>query len=75
MKGLSYSERLTVLNLYSLQRRRPRYIIIYVWNILEGLVPNIFPPGTKESDHRGRTCITSRINVGRLGILEYNSFR
>ena len=30
MQGLSYPERLTVLKLYSLQRRRERYIIIYV---------------------------------------------
>ena len=33
MKGLSYPERLTVLMSYSLQRRRERYIIIYVWNM------------------------------------------
>ena len=44
MKGLSYPERLTVLKLYSLQHRRKRYIIIYVWTILAGLVPNLFPP-------------------------------
>ena len=76
MKGLSYPERLTVLKLYSLQRRRERYIIIYVWKILEGLVPNLFPPiCTKESNRRERTCITSHIHVGRLGPLEYNSFR
>ena len=76
MKGLSYPERLTVLKLYSLQHRSERYIIIYVWKILKGLVPNLFPPiCTKESDCRGRTCITSHKNVGRLETLEYNSFR
>ena len=76
MEGLSYPERLTVLKLYSLQRRRERYIIIYVWKILEGLVPNLFPPiCTQTLDRRGRTCITSHINVGHLGTLEYNSFR
>ena len=36
MAGLSYTERLTVLKMYSLKRRRERYIIIYVWKILEG---------------------------------------
>ena len=41
MAGLSYTERLTVLKLYSLQRRKGIYIIIYVWKILEGLVPNL----------------------------------
>ena len=39
MTGLSYPER---LKLYSLQCRRERYIIIYVWKILEGLVPIFF---------------------------------
>ena len=76
MKGLSHPERLTVLKLYSLQRRREIYIIINVWKILGGLVPNLFLPiWTEESDRRGRTCITSHINVGLLGTLEYNSFR
>ena len=44
MQGLSYPERLSVLKLYSLQRRRERYIIIYVWKILECQVPNFSPP-------------------------------
>ena len=44
MQGLSYPERLTVLKLYSVQRRRERYIIIYVWKILECQVPNFSPP-------------------------------
>ena len=38
---LTYWERLSKLKLYSLQRRRERYRIIYVWKILEELVPNI----------------------------------
>ena len=76
VEDLSYPKRLTTLKLFSLQRRRERYIIIYVWKILEGLVPNLFPPiCTKTSDRRGRTCITSHINVGRLGTLEYNGIR
>ena len=75
MNGMSYPQRLTILMLYYLQHRRERYIIIYMWTFFEGLVPNIFPPiCTKASDHRGRTCITSHINVGRLGTLEYYSF-
>ena len=47
-----------------------------MWKILEGLVPDLFPPiCTKTSDRRGRTSIKSHINVGRLGTLEYNSFK
>ena len=73
MQGLSYPERLTALKLYSLQRRRQRYIIIYVWKILECQVPNFSPPRT--SDRKGRACIASHVGVGILVTLAYNSFR
>ena len=78
MQGLSYPERLTVLKLYSLQCRRERYIIIYVWKILECQVPNFSPPiRSRTSDRRGRACIASHVGVVRLGTLayNYNSFR
>ena len=75
MQGLSYPERLTVLKLYSLQRRRERFIIIYVWKILECLVPNFSPIRSRTSDCRERACIASHVGVGRLGTLAYNSFR
>ena len=38
---VDYWERLRILKLYSLQRRRERYRIIYTWKIIEHLVPNI----------------------------------
>ena len=60
MSHLSYWEQLEKLKLYSLERRRERYIIIYIWYILEGLVPNlddsirkIIP---KETTRHGRKC-------------------
>ena len=37
---LDYHERLKHLGLFSLQRRRERYIIIHVWKTLNGLFPN-----------------------------------
>ena len=37
----NYWKRLAAMNLYSLQRRRERYRIIYIWKVLEGLVPNV----------------------------------
>ena len=40
MNGLNYWERLQSLRLYSVQRRRERYVILYVFKILHGLVPN-----------------------------------
>ena len=39
--GMSYSERLKYLKMYSLERRRDRYVVIYVWKIIQGLVPNL----------------------------------
>ena len=39
--ALNYWERLHELKLYSLQRCRERYIIIYIWKITQHMVPNI----------------------------------
>ena len=41
IQHLNYWERLHELKLYSLQRRRERYIIIYIWKITHHMVPNI----------------------------------
>ena len=41
VQHLNYWERLHELKLYSLQRRRERYIIIYVWKITQLTVPYI----------------------------------
>lgn len=38
---LHYWDRLVRLRLFSLQRRRERYIIIYIWKIIHGLVPDV----------------------------------
>ena len=76
MHDLSYNERLKALKPYSLQRRRERYCIIYVWKVLEGLVPNFSHPIIATlSDRRGRSCTISNGNVGRKGTLAFNSFR
>ena len=40
MQDLSYHERLKVLNLYSIQRRRERFVIIYMYKIHMNIVPN-----------------------------------
>ena len=75
MRYLSYSKRLEVLQLYSLQRRRERYGIIYVSKIVEGLIPNLSNPITCSfSDCRERTCVVCHSGAGRLGTLNYNSF-
>ena len=42
MGDSNYWQILVLLKLYSLERRRERYIIVYTLKILEGLTPNIF---------------------------------
>ena len=76
MNHLSYQERLKALHLYSLQRRRERYIMIYMWKILEKKVPNLMSPiEFSISDRRGRCCKVSNVATGRLGSLAHGSFR
>ena len=62
--NLNYWECLKKLKMYSLQRRRERYRIIYVWKILESIVPNI---NNKISPYfhvrHGRKCRIPLINA------------
>ena len=75
---LDYWEQLKFLKMYSLQRRRERYCIIYVWKILENRVPN-FGIEVGCSKRLGRYCIiphvrqssscrTQNIRFGSMGI-------
>ncbi|KAG0714231.1 Death-associated protein kinase 2 [Chionoecetes opilio] len=60
MKGLNYWERLQRLGLYSQQRRRDRYRAIYIWKILEKMVPdpnNLCGEVSHASDRNGRRCV------------------
>ena len=54
----------TELKMYSLERRRERYLIIYTWRILEAQVPNI-GKGIKQTQHirRGRLCVIPKVNT------------
>ena len=63
MHGLSYWDQLCKLKLFSLERRRERYQIIYTWRIIEGQVPNLdcTPIRVTCSDRRGRSCIPPHI--------------
>ena len=59
IKELNYWERLVELKLYSIQRRHERYSIIYIYKILEELVPNFSANKVKVkiSERRGRLCV------------------
>ena len=56
VQHLNYWERLKVLKMNSLQRRFERYKIIYVWKILEGLVPKAGVTLAPEDERKGRLC-------------------
>ena len=58
MKLLNYWDRLKKLKMYSQQRRRDRYRAIYIWKVIENLVPD---PTNSElqsylSERTGRKC-------------------
>ena len=71
---LNYWARLKVLKLYSLERRRERYFIIYTWKILEGLVPNLNSKIRPYWSRRhGRKCkIPPLKQRGRIGTIREN---
>ena len=85
MAGLTYWDQLAHLKLYSLERRRERYQIIYTWRIIEGQVPNFesTPIKTSFSDRRGLSClvpsigssVTHRIKSIRFASLPYKGPR
>jgi exonuclease III len=82
VKHLNYWQRLKALKLYSLQRRRERYTILYVWKIIRGLVPNFRDPQTggilvTDTGRRGKLCKILPLNsrsLARVQSLRENSF-
>jgi len=70
IKGLSpdYHKALKDIKMYSLERRRERYVILHVWKMLEGIVPNLGDTETSRiklqseiQARRGRTCQIHRL--------------
>ena len=53
MGSLNYWQRLEKLNLYSLQRRRERFILFYVWKIVNEQISNDLNIQFRFSDRRG----------------------
>ena len=60
MSTMNYWQQLAALKLYSLERRRERYIAIYVWKVIENIVPN-FGIKVKTNARRGRDCEVPKI--------------
>jgi hypothetical protein len=63
MEGLDYWERLANLRMYSQERRRERYQIIFVWKLSQGLVGGYSLP-FQCSDRRGRTVLVPSMVSG-----------
>ena len=80
MQSLSYWDQLQQLGLYSLERRRERYIATYVWKILEGIAPNISDDhGISAQRHtrRGRECRVLKVSTSapsRIQTIRFSSF-
>ena len=58
MEGKDYWERLKSLQLYSQERRRERYQIIFLWKVAQGLTKGS-QLGLYCSDRRGRLAVVS----------------
>ena len=76
-----YWERLSSLHLYSLERRRERYRIIYIWKMLENMVPNLSAEQSQIKSNVslrfGRQCVVppmSRCSSTRVQTLREGSF-
>merc|ERR1712240_700596 len=64
IKGLeenNYHERLRILKLYSLERRRERFLIISAWQQIEGKKENVLKLETGKVGRRH--CLKSSINI------------
>ena len=55
-QGLSYWDRLKKLGLMSLQRRRERYVILHMWKIWQGAVPNYLDIQFYDHTRLGTRC-------------------
>ena len=57
LQNLNYWEKLMTLRLYSQERRRDRYMIIFIWKISQGLVSGYDIPFTPRTDRTGRKAV------------------
>ena len=82
MQQFSYWDQLSALSLYSLERRRERYAIMYVWRILEGLTPNFNEANSGGilatwNARRGRICRVPAVSTQASAAsqrIRYSSF-
>ena len=59
--GLNYWRKLKTLHLYSQERRRERYVVIFLWKITQGLVSGYTIPFTSRSSRTGRKALPAPV--------------
>ena len=77
MDGLNYHDRLKKLNLYSLQRRRERFVIITIWKIANNLHPNQLDLQFYNTPRFGLKCRRKTLKTStraHINTLYHNSF-
>ena len=80
MWELSYSQRLKKLNMISIERHTERYMMIYIWKSVNGLVPSLGLQRSGATDRRsGNSLIINHVKGKVLSVktkkmhsLEYN---
>ena len=70
LKQFNYWERLQILKLYSLERRRERYAILYVWKVMMGLVTNNVNLQFTDHQRLGHQCVVKRVNFRSLASIQ-----
>ena len=70
---LNYWDRIASLRLMSLQRRRERYIIIYMWKILHGMSPNSINVQWHHNDRLGIRAILPTMPSNRSRISAFDN--
>ena len=61
LQGLSYWQKLQSLRLYSQERRRERYTMIFIWKVSQGLVSGYNLQFTSRSSRTGRKVIPAQV--------------
>ena len=62
MHKVSYWDKLKILKLYSQERRRERYLVIFIWKISQGLVEGYYLSFTIPDSRTGRKAVPYHVN-------------
>ena len=62
LERVSYWDKLRILKLYSQERRRERYLVIFIWKISQGLVEGYDLSFTNSDSRTGRKAIPHTVS-------------